>query len=656
MRDVKSAAIAAAAFVVMCGPVGAQNSISLNMSKINASGLSPDLSLNGFVPEAILTAGRLVPISQSSQPRFFKQGGASAQAGFSNEELALDDRWPDDDLESNRFDNAAHQAEDLSNLHRSQLMERLQDRVVFASNSLQSIEAQHNELGQAGHWWDKAIAEPFEDRPTVLGRLDDFVFSAVANSHQIKVFGDLPAIRETAIDEAEGRFTPELFAEARAERRNEFSSNIALTTGEDRLKRNELELEVGIRSRIRTGAEVTLAQRFTDIDTNETDFLPNNQVRSRTVLTVLQPLLRGSGTTINNAPTEVAKLDTEIARYEFWRQVEGHLLEVERAYWALYQARSEFMQMERLAKRTTSVASRLAARRDIDADPLLISRARAASAQRQADLVRARTAIVNSEARLKALVNDPELDLSRFELLPATLPGGARPNIGSDDLIAEVLTNRPEVQQAFLQHRASIIREGVAANESLPQLDLVLEGRFTGGAEDDRFGRSFGNGIEDGFGYLIGLRFSIPLGADERDARHTRRQIETRQQQRQIDVVLSTSFLDLETAINEYQVAIKDMKFAHRALHISDRDLGVLDARWRDGGYVDGGLALLAALLDSQLQVQQSERAVAAARASVEIASANLARARGGLLDRWGLNLLKAPGRRGLPTYRPVAK
>ena len=64
----------------------------------------------------------------------------------------------------------------------------------------------------------------------------------------------------------------------------------------------------------------------------------------------------------------------------------------------------------------------------------------------------------------------------------------------------------------------------MAANESLPELDLVLEARSEGGTG----GRSLGDAFDDqsgNVGTLVGLKFSVPLGFDERDARYHRRRI-----------------------------------------------------------------------------------------------------------------------------------
>ena len=60
----------------------------------------------------------------------------------------------------------------------------------------------------------------------------------------------------------------------------------------------------------------------------------------------------------------------------------------------------------------------------------------------------------------------------------------------------------------------------------------------------------------------------------------------------------------------------------------------------------------MSALLSAYEEVQESEQSVATARATREIAAANLARARGLLLERWGLEMDIADDIRGEPTYQ----
>ena len=103
---------------------------------------------------------------------------------------------------------------------------------------------------------------------------------------------------------------------------------------------------------------------------------------------------------------------------------------------------------------------------------------------------------------------------------------------------------------------------------------------------------------------------------------------------------------------DEYVVACNDLIAQRKSLAAAQSSLRTLERRWSEGGASEGGIGLLSALLSGYEQVQQSEQAVAHARATREIAAANLARARGVLLDRWGLKTNIAADTRGEPTYQ----
>ena len=87
-----------------------------------------------------------------------------------------------------------------------------------------------------------------------------------------------------------------------------------------------------------------------------------------------------------------------------------------------------------------------------------------------------------------------------------------------------------------------------------------------------------------------------------------------------------------------------------KTLAAAQSALRTVERRWDEGG--EAGIGLLSALLSGYEQVQMTEQAVATARATREIAAANLARARGVLLDRWGLKTDIAADIRDEPTYQ----
>ncbi len=565
----------------------------------------------------------------------------------------LNSDWPVDSIAYKAFTNPSQRAIYIRRaLGRYALIEAKERGTGVTLGRVRSV-AGSVAPSTSGEWWagsiHRADLTPYEANRTIS--LPETVGDAIRHSNQIASFGDLPAIRGTAIQEANGRFTPEFFAEISKSRENERATSPAIAAGAARAITDEDEVEFGVRSRLRTGGEVSVSQRFTTTDTNRTTFIPGKQTESRTTVALVQPLLRGGGFNHNDTPRRIANMDTQIAIEEFRRQAEAHLLETERAYWNLYVARAVFIQKSHLAGHGQRLATQVRNRAEIDADPVLISRAESLASRWRADAVRAKAAVDNAEFRLAALVNAPKLGPGNVELLPASAPNGALHILRREDRLEDIFENRPELQQAILQYEAALLREGMAANESLPELDLVLEANIAGGADgSDRSGAFRDSRGEDG--QVVGLKFSVPLGFDERDARYKRRRLETIQQERQVLAVVATVLSEIDVSANEYIIATQDLHAQRQAQQAAQKDLQTLRNRWNDGVGSDQGIAVLSALLDSYERVQLNEQSVATARATREIAAANLARARGVLLQRWGYEPILTDDVRGQPTYK----
>lgn len=563
--------------------------------------------------------------------------------------------WPIDSITYKRFQNTTERAIYLRRaLGRYALAEARQRGLGTQLNSVRSA-ASRTTSSTSAEWWSQGV----HNGDLVAGQsgrkisLPETIKSTVRNSNQIAAFGDLPAIRGTAIQEARGRFVPEFYAEASRRKENETATSVAIAPGSNRAIDRTDEVEFGVRSRLLTGGEISVSQRFSTTDSNRITYIPGEQSRSLTTIALVQPLLRGSGVGTNDAPRRIATLDTGIATEEFRRQSEAHLMEVERAYWNLYVARSVYVQKRHLAGHGRRLADQVSGRIDIDADPVLVSRAGSLAQQWAAETVRAKAAMDNAEFRLAALVNDPRLGPNGVEVVPSSAPNGALPSLRTNDAIEDIFVNRPELQQAILQYEAALIREGMAANQALPELDLVLEVSSEGGANGSGFSDAFSN-RDGGSGNLAGIKFSVPLGFDERDARYKRRRIETIQQERQVLNVVSTILLEVDVSANEYVVACNDLIAQRRSLNAALTSLNAVQNRWDQGVGGESGIALLSVLLSSYQQVQVSEQAVATARATREISAANLARARGVLLERWGLKTDIRKDIRNEPTYKLV--
>ncbi|MEL6829424.1 MAG: TolC family protein [Pseudomonadota bacterium] len=479
--------------------------------------------------------------------------------------------------------------------------------------------------------------------------LDDALSQAAIHAPQIAVFRELPAIRETSVQEAKGRFKPEVFAEARYEDRDIPTTSLAQTAGDDRLREDDFATEFGIRKRVRSGAELTLSQRFSSLETNLIEFNPAEQSRSRTVLSVRQPILRGAGFSFNRALDNVAKLETDVAVQEFRRQSENHLLEVTRAYWNLYLARAVAIAETQSVQRIDKIVSRIEARRNIDARRLQVTRARAARAEQRSSLVRARNAVRNAEARLRALIGSPDRQLSQAnEIVPQDIPTVVWKNLQVETALDDAKQARPEIKQAKFQHKASIIRKGIAANEALPQLDLIVEGSINGREDNFNFGGAFNDANEGD--YLVGLRFSMPIGRDERKSRHKRRRLEELQQRRQIETTLNSLQLETEISVNEYAVAYEEFLQRKDALELAEQDYEILQERWQRGVGNDG-VVFMDMLVDANRRLLSAQGELNEAIVTFKYAEANLERSRGQYLQNLGYRIKRTVSDNGTPGY-----
>jgi len=250
--------------------------------------------------------------------------------------------------------------------------------------------------------------------------LEELYRRALQHSKQIRVFSDLPLIRETGIQEAKGAFDTNTFLEGKFGRANDPVGNILTTGGAKRFKQDEWAFEAGAKKKFIAGTEVTLSQKLGNLANNSIYFVPNSQSTANLSLSVVQPLLRGAGVSYNRSIMQIASIDSQVAMSEFIRQSESHLLEITRTYWALYAARVTYLQKAKLVEETGRVADEMRARQEVDARKTQLFRAESALAERRSDLVRVEAAVRNAQDRLRTLTSDPELlDAPESELIPA---------------------------------------------------------------------------------------------------------------------------------------------------------------------------------------------------------------------------------------------
>ena len=421
-------------------------------------------------------------------------------------------------------------------------------------------------------------------------------------------------------------------------------SSLTVGGGGDRYENEYWTGRAGVRRRNRVGGEIDFNQSIGHQETNSTFFVPNPQGTARLILSYRQPLRRGAGRVYNESLTCLAKLDKRIADDEFRRQLQTHLLEVTRAYWALYLERGVLFQKMNSYERAKEIFNILERRSTIDAQQSQIASAKASVTRRYSELFRARMAVKNAESRLRALVNDPGLgDFEQVELIPVDQPTHIVFNADMQETMGMAIQNRPEILQAMQQIKAGSIRLNMSRNEMLPILDLITEGYLAGLEGNGSIGKAWEEQFNTGEpSYSVGVNYEMPFRNRAAAARNTRRRLELRQLKNQYQTTLETVKLEVEVAVREVDSSSQEMFAKAEAMQARAAQLDSMTKRWQQlpGEDVTASLAL-ENLLAAQERLAEAEFEYLQSELTYNLSLMNIKRASGTLLRSEGVNIGK---------------
>jgi len=486
-------------------------------------------------------------------------------------------------------------------------------------------------------WWANVVNQQMRRTSTPLPvTLDSLIVSALHNSAQIKVFSDLPLIRETAITEADAAFDWHAFMESRWNDISEPVGNTLTTGGPPRFRDEQWTHSAGVRRKNTVGGRFEAAQRIGHQSNNSVFFLPNNQGTSRLTLSYTQPLLRGAGRVYNTSLTVLAGIDAKIAKDEFSRQLQSHLLEVTRAYWGLHLERAALLQKRRVYERAMTTLRDLEGRQQVDAVESQLVRVRAAVTERRAELVRAYTAVKNAQERIQALVNDPELaHVEQLEMVPSDLPTQTLIPADMQTSLSVALRQRPEIGQAVKQIKAACVRLNMAKNELLPQIDAVLETYASGLRGSSDIGGAWTDQFSEGEpSYSVGLLYEVPIWRRAPKARLQRRRLEVRQLQHQFQSTVETLMLEVKVAVREVGTSYRESSAKYQSMLAAAKQLEFIEQRWKHLPGEERTVGLyLEDLLNAQERLAAAEFGFLKAQTTYSLSLMNLKRAMGTLLQ-----------------------
>ncbi|MBC8010789.1 MAG: TolC family protein, partial [Burkholderiales bacterium] len=391
------------------------------------------------------------------------------------------------------------------------------------------------------------------------------------------------------------------------------------------------DVGVSISQRTSLGTTVTGASGVTRRDSNRASSAALDPAYDSDVgITIRQPLLKGAGTSINNAAIERARLGTERSRADFTAQVFTVVRNIEVAYANLalsrelvgirafsLEVRKKLLEENR-ARRDTGVATDL---------EVLQAEVGVATAAR--DLLLSRQNARDSQDQLLRLLGHESFE---HPVGPVALPAPPPPVIDLSASLERARTNTPEFFSALASIRQQEIDIRIAQNNNKPQLDLGGRAAYTN--TDGTLRNSNGN-LWDGNGYnwQVDLSVNLPWGFREEKAR-LRQAIAGRDRENlRLAQIEQTILVDVRDAVRALETGIENVRLSTLTATLSGREFEVEKARY------DSGLSTFRAVQEAQDDYDQARLAELQAKVDLRTAQANLDRLEGTAPARYNLTL-----------------
>jgi len=367
-------------------------------------------------------------------------------------------------------------------------------------------------------------------------------------------------------------------------------------------------------------------------------------------LTVTQPLVRGFGLNLNRRYIRIAANEQRIASYLFENQLNYTVYGVIRLY-------TDFVALfedVKVKQETVKAAEKLLA--DTQAQvtegtlaPVELTRANAEVYSTRQDLINSRGLFDEQEAILRrVLTRDEDEQLRGTHILPTdALDIPAQDDVRPiQDLIADAMAARPDINHSRLQMENSLITLEGSRNATRPEVDLVgtlqnngLAGPATGYQLQQVFAGGYGSALpqvlaHDYPTYAIGVQVTVPLRNRVAEADRARDEVLVKQTQVRYKQLQNLVALQIEDALIAMRRSRASYEAASQARKYQQESLEAEQARFEVGA----STAFFVIQYESLLAQAESTEVAAKsswlkARAALEFATGRLLRDNGVSLD-----------------------
>ena len=417
--------------------------------------------------------------------------------------------------------------------------------------------------------------------------------------------------------------------------------------GTNALVTNTSTANAGISSGFSTGATASLTFDNQHINWNATTSGFNPFNGSRLGLTVTQPLLRGFGSALNHRYIRIAGNERKITSLLFQQQLINTIYGVVRLYTdyvALYED-------EKVKQETVTLAEKLLAdtKAQVEIGTLAVielTRANAQVASARLDLINARGLREEEEAIVKNVLtrrnDDPAIREARIIPTDALSVPEQEELSPIQDLMANALRNRPDLEQAALQVENAQIGLAGSRSATLPELDLVGVAQNNGLAGTGSptlpngyagYNGGYGSALEQIFArnyptYGVGVQLTLPIHNRVAEADLARDEIQVKQQQVRVAQLQNQARLEVEDALIAMRRSRASYQAAVEARRLQQESLEAEQAKF------EIGTSTSYFVIQYQSLLAQTKSTEIAAESAYVKARAALARATGVILEQ----------------------
>lgn len=370
------------------------------------------------------------------------------------------------------------------------------------------------------------VTDPKADEAARMVSLDDVIRVSLSNSEVVRVLAGVtavnsgqtvyqPAVSNTIIDQARGRFDPAVVVQ------NTFNHSENPTAVFDPLDptnaqifgitTNNYTLNTQLQQTNITGGTASFGVIQSPSQFKPGVFPLNPQNNSQLGIGYTQPLLLGGGIPANIAPIVIARINTERSFFQFKDAMQDNVRGVIEAYWNVVFARTDVWARQQQVEQGRGAYERASARlRSNIGNAAEVAQTRSAWASFRATLIGSQANLLQREAALRNIVGVPPTDPLR--VVPVTFPNRNRVVPDWNAVVALAAERRPDLIELKLILEADRQQLIIANNRALPQTDLVGLYNWNGLAGNTPSGQFISNFPGQFQGWTAGVNFSVPLG------------------------------------------------------------------------------------------------------------------------------------------------